>query len=128
LCIDNVSFSMNDIRSVVHGLVVTVQHDLARNLLLMEPGRYDWKPDGMPALSMGRLFDNPAQLDAGWSFLQDARNDWAEDGSEWMGVRMFHDAAIKKAFIKHSNEEVSGLEDVTWNEAGIERYFRAVRT
>ncbi|KAK5706931.1 hypothetical protein LTR97_001923 [Elasticomyces elasticus] len=127
LLIDNVSFSIDDIRSVVHGLVETVQQALARNLLMIEPAGHDWKPASLPAFSMEKLFNNAAELSAGWSFLRDARTEWVVDGERWMRSRLFHDAAIQKRFVKRSGKEVSSHKDVKWNEAGIERYFRAVQ-
>lgn len=128
LLIDNVSFGLDDVRSVVHGLVETVGSGLTRDLLSMEGGgSHDWKPDGLPTISMERLFDNPAELSAGWSFLQDARTEWAVDGRAWMMERVFAEGKMRRAFVQYYNEETTGLDDVAWNEAGVERYFRAVR-
>ncbi|KAK4551753.1 hypothetical protein LTR86_010946, partial [Recurvomyces mirabilis] len=128
LCIDNVSFAIDDIRCVVHGLVETVQQGLAGYLLLMEASsNSDWKPAELPAISMARLFDNPAELSAGWSWLQDARTEWAVDGRDWMLNRMFAEREVQKRFIQHCREEVRGFDDVQWDHPGIEQYFRAVR-
>lgn len=100
LCIDNVSFSMDDVRSVVHGLVESMQQELVRDLLILPPNDgQDWKPEILPRISIEKLFDNPAELTAGWSWLQDARTEWTVGGADWMVDRTFAEKAVEKRFI-----------------------------
>ncbi|KAK3669806.1 hypothetical protein LTR78_010323 [Recurvomyces mirabilis] len=54
---------------------------------------------------MAKLFDNPAELSAGWSCSQDARTEWAVDGRDWMLNRMFAEREEQKRFIHHCREE-----------------------
>ncbi|KAK4616724.1 hypothetical protein CLAFUW4_09815 [Fulvia fulva] len=102
---------MDDVRSVVHGLVESMQQELVRDLLILPPNDgQDWKPEILPRISIEKLFDNPAELTAGWSWLQDARTEWTVGGADWM-----------------YGADVRGFDDVQWNDRGIEQYFRAVR-
>ncbi|KAK1092972.1 hypothetical protein LTR48_003290 [Friedmanniomyces endolithicus] len=128
MLINNISFSMDEIRTVVHGLNDTVQQRLVRDLLWMTPGESadTWKPPGMPAFELAMLFDNHAEMSEGWSFIQDRRHSWAVDGAEWMWQRIFDHESIQKRLITSSIEEVQAG-NIQCRDVGIERYFRQVR-
>jgi superfamily II DNA/RNA helicase len=128
ILIDKISFTMDDIRTVVHGLNETVRQRLIRNLLMYpeEDATNTWKPDGLPGFELSQLFDNPAELSEGWSFLKDSRNSWEVDGNAWMWERVLGIEQIRQQFmVSDSDSVVAG--SIQWNTVGVERYFRHVR-
>jgi len=56
--VDKISFTMGDIRVVVHGLYETVRERLVKDLLLVEDGG----KAALPMLDLGRLFDNAVEM------------------------------------------------------------------
>jgi hypothetical protein len=72
ILIDSTEFSMDDIRTVVHGLVETASKRLHEELLFVAKER-------APELNICQLVDNPVETTEGWSFLDDTRNHFAVD-------------------------------------------------
>lgn len=120
ILVDNKRFSMDDIRTVVHGLNETVRQRLHRDLLFVK-----W--DDMPPIDIGSLADNPVEISEGWSFLSDARNKFAVDGQRWMWRRLFREGEVQQKFIQGDIDSVERREDIQWNEGGVEDYFRQIR-
>ena len=69
-----VGFSMDQIRTVVHGLLATTRKRLVEDLMFMVPGVSDWRAEDMPGFDMAGVFDNHSVMDEGFNFVQDARN------------------------------------------------------
>lgn len=63
VCIDSTSFTMAELRIVVHGLHETCRDRLVRGLMFLE------EEELLPKLEVSRLYDNPAELVEGWNFL-----------------------------------------------------------
>ena len=90
ITIDKISFTMGDIRTVVHGLTETVRTRLTQELMFLGPARGDIADSAavpaamLPALDLAHTFDNAAEMTEGWSFLQDVRNSFAVDGTRWL--------------------------------------------
>ena len=84
ILIDKISFTMDDIRTIVHGLNDTVRQRLIKDLFMYpEHSATDsWKPNGLLYFELSQLFDNPAELSEGWSFLKDSRNVWPVNRNE----------------------------------------------
>lgn len=120
ILVNKIKFSMDDIRTVVHGLYETVRKRL-NELLFVD------REDAMPALDLKSLCDNPAELSEGWNFLKDRRNQFSVDGERWMWRRMFAEDVIEKYFIKGGLDHVRDRDDIQWNQTNVEDYFRKVR-
>ena len=75
ILIDNKQFDMDDIRTVVHGLLETARERLYRDLMFV-----DNEGQQAPAIDIEKLADNPAEMSEGWSFLEDARNEFPIEG------------------------------------------------
>ena len=121
ICIDKISFTMDDVRTVVHGLNGHVREGLVTGLMMLEE-------DGntqLPELDLGKLFDNAAEMTEGWSFLSDTRNVWAVEGERWMWRRMWEEKKMKKQFTR-GLDRVKSRQDIRWNKKGVEDYLRSV--
>jgi hypothetical protein len=99
ILVRNIKFSMDDIRSVVHGLLNSVRRRLIEDLFAFkghgcQPD--DWRPAGVPRFDMDTIADNHAVVDAGWSFIRDPRNTWPVDGDEWLALRLFASGTIPR--------------------------------
>jgi hypothetical protein len=124
ILIDNKQFEMDDIRTVVHGLLETAKERLYRDLMFVDDeGRQ------APAIDIEKLVDNPAETSEGWSFLEDARNEFPVDGKRWMWKRLVRgeEDGLKGRFVKGGFEGVESWREIRWRRRGIEKYLRRVR-
>jgi hypothetical protein len=75
---------MSELRSMIHGLVVSTRERLWRDLLLLDvnnDSRIKASSVVLPLLDLGVLFNIPSDLRDGWNFLKDPRNQFTVDGS-----------------------------------------------
>lgn len=86
-------FTMGDFRGFIHGLVETTR-ELLDQLLLCAA---DQPP---PAIPWGRLYDNPVEGKAGWSFVCDSRTTWPVDGQRWLIDRVRAEPTLQAQFIR----------------------------
>ena len=119
-----IKFSMDDIRTIVHGLVNVMRRQLVEELLILNPSDdpREWKPESLPKFDNNQVADNHRVLDEGWSFLKDVRNKWAVDGERWMGMRLFDDGPVRDRFIRSQDGTF-----VEWNHDAVTRYLRAIK-
>ncbi|KAK4897073.1 hypothetical protein LTR49_028043 [Elasticomyces elasticus] len=117
--IDKISFTMGDIRTVVHGLNESVRERLVHDLMFINAAR-------SPALDLRQIYDNEAEMSEDYSFLDDVRNKFEVDGNHWMWKRMFRERAIEKQFVIGGMDEARERSDIKWDGRGIERYMRVV--
>jgi hypothetical protein len=100
ISIGDIDCSMEQIRSMVFGLVNRARRRLITQLLKLRLNAYDeveGKP--LPQIDWERLRDNPAEEAHGWSFLKDARNKFTVDGvdgSKWLIKRVIEEEALRK--------------------------------
>lgn len=127
ICIDKVSFTMEELRSVVHGLSESVRQKLLHNLLLIEDNkRLEHQNTNLPELDLRKLYDNPAELAESWNFLDDSRTQWTVDGKKWMFKRLSKEYKLEKKFFQSELDSVESWEEIKWNQKGVEDYFRKV--
>jgi hypothetical protein len=74
IVVRKVQFSMDRIRTVVHGLVAATRKRLVEELIFIVPGIGDWHVFYMPRFEMTSIVDNHAVMDEGFSLVYDARN------------------------------------------------------
>ena len=123
--IDKISFTLGDLRAVVHGLNESMRQKLIKDLMLIKGnGEGDVK---MPELDLQSIFDNAAEMAEEWNFLKDPRNEWEVDGKRWIWDRMFTEHEVQTKFIKGGLEHTTDRGQIRWNEKGVEDYFRQVR-
>lgn len=133
----HVSFSMSDLRAMIHGLVHTARIRLLRDLLLLEVG-----DDGvevgepqLPKVRMEELVDNAAEMRVGWNFIQDGRNTDAFGGIEgksWVSNRVAEAGRLREEFIDIPATGAAraagqqGPSSVVWRVRRIEQYRKAL--
>ena len=120
IMLPKVAFSMDQIRTVVYGLLATTRKRLVEDLMFMVPGVSDWRAEDIPGFDMASVFDNHSVMDEGFNFIHDARNQWSVDGKRWMGKRLFTEAAVRARFIEDA-------EGQTFNPDAVESYLRQVK-
>ncbi|KAK3612845.1 hypothetical protein LTR56_022983 [Elasticomyces elasticus] len=125
MLINNLSFGMDDVRTVVHGLTHTVRQRLVQDLLWMVPraSADTWKPAAMPTFELATLFNNHAEMSEGWNLIQDRRQSWNVAGSEWMWQRVFDHDRIRQSLVTSSMDEIHA-DNIQCRESGGEQYFR----
>lgn len=123
--IDQVHFSMGELRTVVHGLHEACRDRLVKQLMFLEGEEL------LPPLHLKSLFDNPAELVEGWSFLQDTRNVEAfqvVERESWLWKRMVGEENIRSQLLRGSHQEgTTSDQNLSFNMVRVEEYFRAVR-
>ena len=82
ICIDKISFTMEELRSVVHGLSESARQRLTRDLLLVKDGEEEEEGERLPRLDLKELYDNPAELAEGWNFLNNYQSQWEVDSKK----------------------------------------------
>jgi hypothetical protein len=65
---------MDQIRTVVYGLVATTRKRLVEELIFIVPGIGNWHIEDMLRFEMTSIVDNHAVMDEGFSFVHDTRN------------------------------------------------------
>ena len=83
-----IEFSMDQLRSMVHGLVYETYRALERVLYTNE-ARF-------PAIPWTELRDDPTREGIGHSFVQDERNPWPVDGATWLADRLIELRVIQQ--------------------------------
>ncbi|KAK0247290.1 hypothetical protein LTR01_008815 [Friedmanniomyces endolithicus] len=110
IVVRQVQFSMDQIRSVVHGLVDTVR----------QRGSGYWRAEDMPQFDMFHIVDNHSVIDEGYNFIHDVRNQWPVDGKKWIGRRLFVEGRIRERFMEDR-------ENQKFHPDAVESYMRQVK-
>jgi len=86
IMIDQVKFSMTDLRTAVHGLLQTAKRRMRVDLMRLD--EEDGGVDKMPKIDLTQIKDAPGEMGEGFSFLSLKENDWEVDGYQWMIGRL----------------------------------------
>ncbi|KAF2218117.1 hypothetical protein BDZ85DRAFT_208831, partial [Elsinoe ampelina] len=86
IMVDEVKFSMPDLKMTVHGLLATCWRRM--RIDLMRLGEEDKKGQELPSLELRNLQDSPGEMREGFSFLTLQSNQWSVDGSSWLAQRL----------------------------------------
>ncbi|KAK5189256.1 hypothetical protein LTR47_011254 [Exophiala xenobiotica] len=119
---------MRQLRCTIHGLVYTTREQLLRDLLLLQldpHGHVREGTTGLPPLDFSSLVDNPSQIQEGFSFLRDARNQFSVKGETWLFHRVFSEVRLRQKWVDVDTEPADNA--VAWQTRSITRYFRAVK-
>lgn len=95
----DVQFHMDDVRTMVHGLVGEAKEELFQKLMMVglsDEGEVD---STVPAIQWDTIIDQPSEARVGWSFLDDPRNQWPACKEWWMFQRMYEEPTVRGAFL-----------------------------
>lgn len=122
--IDQTSFSMGELRNIVHGLHETCRDRLVKQLMFLS------EEEELPQLELEKLSDNPAELAEDWSFFHDIRNsDILQQvrRDRWLWRRMLEEEEISSQLLQGNLDQVTKHCDLAFSSVGIEDYFRKVK-
>jgi hypothetical protein len=131
----NIQFSMPQLRSMIHGMIASArQHMLAKLMLLQVDGEGSIVKGTTPCpvIDWGRLVDNAAEQQVGWSFMEDPRNKHAtsvEEPKRWLGQRLQDEKAIQEQFIdvEATRAALAKGGGVVWVKDRVQAYGQAMR-
>jgi hypothetical protein len=124
---------MPQLRSMIHGLVEATRMELRRDLLLLEVDDAGDATEGatlLPTVAWDKLVDNPAELRAGWNFLQDARNTFdGVDGAAWLAKRVANERKLRRSFVDADASRLTAAAGggVAWVKKRVEQYEKSMR-
>lgn len=121
--IDQVHFTMNELRQVVHGLFETCKQHLVQQLMFLPT------EDCLPDLALDSVFDNHSELVEGWSFLDDTRNLGQfpyKQRESWLWDRMLTEQPIRDRFIS-SLSSVQEDPNLSLKGIAVQDYFDTVK-
>ena len=104
-----IEFSMNQLRSMVHGLVFETYRALERVLYVSETD--------FPRIPWFQLRDDPTREGIGHSFVQDERNPWTVDGQTWL-----IDNLIELRVLQQRGDIISKHKSREWYEL-VDRFY-----
>lgn len=108
--IGKIRFTVEDVRKVVFGLWETARRRLINDLLFVSD-LDDRGSSDLPKVDVGTLFDNEAEDVQGWNFLDDSRNHFEVDGTQWLAERMITSRDMRSILV----ERVEGG-NVVWKD------------
>jgi hypothetical protein len=74
ITVGKIGFGMDQIRTVMHGLLATTRKRLVEDLMFMALGISDWYTEDMPGFDIADVVDNHSVMDEGFNFIHDAYN------------------------------------------------------
>jgi hypothetical protein len=80
LLYSNIKFSMPQLQSMIHGMIASARQHVVSTLMLLQvdsEGAVVEDTTPLPAIDWGKLVDNAAEQQVGWSFMEDPRNHYA---------------------------------------------------
>ena len=111
---------MAQFRGMVHGLLERARQALIEDILTIDPS------NPLPSIPWAQLRDDPAQRKRGWSFIQDIRNPWPVDGTEWLFDRLM--TQHRDTFIQAPGHPSSETQShVRWNQDGVRMWLKRVQ-
>jgi superfamily II DNA helicase RecQ len=120
-----IQFTMEQVRGMVHGLVAETRQRLIRDLLMLELDPYgEVKGQRLPPIDWARMTDNFTEQQVGWSFLKDSRNQFdieGVDGRKWLARRVVSEPPLAERFIRGGGR---GDQPIQWKRDAIEQYQR----
>jgi superfamily II DNA helicase RecQ len=131
----NIQFSMPQLRSMIHGMIASARQHILANLMLLQidsEGSIARDTTACPTIDWGKLVDNAAEQQAGWSFMEDPRNKHAtsvEEPKQWLAQRLQNEKAIRSQFIdvEATRAALARGGGVVWAESRIQAYGQAMK-
>jgi hypothetical protein len=131
----NIQFSMPQLRSMIHGMIASARQHILANLMLLQidnEGSVARDTTAYPTIDWGKLVDNAAEQQVGWSFMEDPRNKHAtsvEEPKQWLAQRLQNERAIRSQFIdvEATRAALAKGGGVVWAESRIQAYGQAMK-
>ena len=131
ICIGQIHFTMNELRSMVHGLCESTRLNLIGKALLLDVNEWGNVTEGrtqLPELNLNMLHDNPVEIIEGWSFLKDTRSTFSVCGEKWIFHRILSEPVLRAAFIRDVGQNLGSMIDIPWDSERVHRYLQDIRT
>jgi hypothetical protein len=101
----NIKFSMPQLRSMIHGMIASARQHVVSTLMLLQVDSEsavveDITP--LPNIDWGKLIDNAAEQQVGWSFMEDTRNHYptsVADPKRWLGQPIIEQKELRRSFV-----------------------------
>ncbi|EOA85689.1 uncharacterized protein SETTUDRAFT_65393, partial [Exserohilum turcica Et28A] len=130
-----IQFSMAQLRTMVHGMIASTRQDMLKQLLLLQlDGEGEVVPETTPcpAIYWDKLVDNAAAQQAGWSFMEDARNRQATsvgDPKRWLLGRIQQEKRLRHEFadVTASRVAIAGGGGLVWVKERIQAYYQGMQ-
>ena len=131
----NIQFNMPQLRSMIHGMIASARQHILANLMLLQidsEGSVARDTTACPTIDWGKLVDNAAEQQVGWSFMEDPRNKHAtsvEEPKQWLAQRLQNEKAIRNQFIdvEATRAALARGGGVVWAETRIQAYGQAMK-
>jgi superfamily II DNA helicase RecQ len=131
----NIQFSMPQLRSMIHGMLASARQHILANLMLLQvdsEGSIARNTTACPTIDWGKLVDNAAEQQVGWSFMEDPRNKNATSVGEpkqWLGQRLQDEKTIQSQFIdvEATRAALARGGGVVWIEGRVQAYGQAMK-
>jgi hypothetical protein len=129
----HISFTMAELRGMIHGLVTTIRENMWKDLLLLDIGEDGVVKKGTtqpPPIPWDQIVDNPAEMKTGWNFFKDPRNTFGGvDGQKWLAERVWSESRLRKAFVDEvaTRGALATGGEVVWKEKRIKEYEKAMK-
>jgi hypothetical protein len=122
-----IQFTMEQVRGMVHGLVAETRRGLIEDLLILQLDPYgEVKGQRLPPIDWARIADNFTEQQVGWSFLKDSRNRFDIEGVDrrkWLARRVVSEPELAERFIRGGGQ---GDQPIQWKKEAIEQYQQKV--
>ena len=120
-----IQFTMEQVRGMVHGLVAETRQTLIKDLLMLELDPYgEVKGQRLPPIDWASIADNFTEQQVGWSFLKDSRNRFdieGVDGRKWLARRVVSEPGLAERFMRVGCQ---GGQPIQWKKEAIKQYQR----
>ena len=101
----NIQFSMGQLRSMIHGKIASARQQILKELMLLQlddEGVVEKGTTACPVIDWGKLVDNAAEQQVGWSFMEDPRNKNAtsvEAPKQCLAQRLPNEKLLRRQFV-----------------------------
>ena len=119
-----IQFNMQQLRSMIHGLVAETRGILIQDLLLLQMDDHgDIQGEALPRIDWVNTVDNPTEQKLGWSFLKDIRNQFesTNPGRDWLAKRVIERPGLHQEFIQSV-----GSDGIQWRNVRVDQYYRRI--
>jgi hypothetical protein len=101
----NIKFSMPQLQSIIHRIIASARQHVVSTLMLLQVDSEsavveDITP--LPNIDWGKLVDNAAEQQVGWSFMEDTRNHYptsVADPKRWLGQPIIEQKELRRSFV-----------------------------
>jgi hypothetical protein len=120
----NIQFNMQQVRSMVDGLVAETRRILIEDLLMLRLDEHgEVQGEQLPPIDWANSVDNPTESKIGWSFLHDIRNQFETriPGRDWLARRVIETPRLSHEFVQST-----GPDGIKWRRSRIDKYCRKI--